>query len=345
MLVVAVVPAAVAAPAAAATSATATWSAAASRPAQPVPEEQICTDAERSRFRDCKTNVYDWNIREAGTAAPLGTLQARLTIRETLSPDTKYWSAIYSVYVMGAAGAAADGATTMSVVAECAGACTVTSGPSGAKPVGVNSTEFGEVKFEASGSGRPTSRQVINLYFFNPAAVGSGTTSGDFHTELGPVRCDDAVIGEGNGGSKPGCVMVDHVPTYVIDGKSCAQPQCPAHRAFIERAQANPKTQGWGKPGSATPMTRQVLTEREQDAKRRKVCPKGAASNPSQADLPIPQRDSCDEYPYSSSYQGVPEFAVVEIIPGWDNSAAGRQLGRFYAENHILDGDGYYVAP
>ena len=347
MVVVTVVPTAaaeVAVQSVAAASAPGVWSPV---PAQDIDEGQICPPSERTRFTDCRTNIYHWNIhKDDPVAGPIiGTLTARLTLHATLASNNKDWSATYSVFVWDATEAAAVG-TTMSVVAECSGQCTVSESPQGAQSVGKNSTVVGGVKFTASAAGQATSRQKINLFFFNAAAVNSGTTTGDVNTELGPVRCDDAVAGEGNGGNgTPGCVMKEVPGMFQINSPGCVGKGCVDHRAFVARAQANPYTQKWGVLGAGKPLTRQVLPVRAQKSKRNKVCPPGFAKNPDQADLPQGALDSCDEYPFSSTYQGVPEFAVKEILPGWDNGEGGLQVQDFYRVNHILDGDPFYVVP
>lgn len=124
----------------------------------------------------------------------------------------------------------------------------------------MNSTIVGDVTFAASAAGRATSRQTVDQYFFNPAAANSGTTAGDVHTELGPVRCDDAAPGEGNGGNgTPGCVMVYKPGVFRINAPGCVGKGCIEHRAFAARAQANPYTQHWGVVGSAKPLTLERL--------------------------------------------------------------------------------------
>ena len=57
--------------------------------------------------------------------------------------------------------------------------------------------------------------------------------------------------------------------------------------------------------------------------------------------------DSCDEYPFASTYQGAafvgPGRFSVAHVPVDQNSRAGSLLGGFYSINRIIDGDPFYA--
>jgi Deoxyribonuclease NucA/NucB len=57
--------------------------------------------------------------------------------------------------------------------------------------------------------------------------------------------------------------------------------------------------------------------------------------------------DSCDEYPFQSTYQGAffvgPGRFSTEHVPNSQNSQAGSLLGGFYLRNRIIDGDPFYA--
>lgn len=59
------------------------------------------------------------------------------------------------------------------------------------------------------------------------------------------------------------------------------------------------------------------------------------------------KNNSCDEYPFNSTRQGAGNVGrhrvSVKAIPGKDNSVAGSYLSRFYLQNRVLDGDGFWV--
>lgn len=54
--------------------------------------------------------------------------------------------------------------------------------------------------------------------------------------------------------------------------------------------------------------------------------------------------DSCDEYPYASTYEGGTSGKVtVAHVSATDNSNGGNKLISFYKNNRILDGDSFFV--
>ncbi|MEV4292388.1 hypothetical protein AB0K40_43355 [Nonomuraea bangladeshensis] len=56
--------------------------------------------------------------------------------------------------------------------------------------------------------------------------------------------------------------------------------------------------------------------------------------------------NSCDEYPFASTYQGVSKAGInysVSLHDIDDNCTAGRRLGGFYAYNRVLDRDAFWV--
>ncbi|OQO92616.1 hypothetical protein B1813_10640 [Saccharomonospora piscinae] len=60
--------------------------------------------------------------------------------------------------------------------------------------------------------------------------------------------------------------------------------------------------------------------------------------------------NDCDEFPFATTYQGtftVDEYMLrsyaVRPVNSGHNQEAGRRLGLFVAEDHLLDGDDYYV--
>jgi hypothetical protein len=66
---------------------------------------------------------------------------------------------------------------------------------------------------------------------------------------------------------------------------------------------------------------------------------------------PEPSQD-CDEYRFSSTYEGAARHLYQDVPYGWfsvrpilfsDNQTAGRRLGTWYGADRILDGDAFYV--
>ncbi|QNE20102.1 hypothetical protein F1D05_22030 [Kribbella qitaiheensis] len=62
---------------------------------------------------------------------------------------------------------------------------------------------------------------------------------------------------------------------------------------------------------------------------------------------PIPSDESCDEYPFASTYQGSfnePENDYsVEAVDASQNSSEGAQRGNWYVDDRILEDDPFYV--
>lgn len=314
-------------------STVATWSSATTAP------DDACEPADRSRFADCQLGSYWWNIRQGDplTGPVIGTAQVSFTISERLPESGRQWSAHYTVYVVGLTGVATTG-TTAAVVPECGGGCPAGNGaPDSGTPLVQGQTLSGDIGFVSPGTAVSNSTQTINVFLFHPAAAGTGSTQGDPRSVLGPVRCDSATPAEGLGGGRPGCVVPEVTPTLRLsDPQWGDKVATPAHDAFVLAAQNNPRTAGWGKPGAGKPLVRERLTPAEQRKKRYQVCGRFERSG---------SGDSCDEYPYSSTRQGIPAYAVTEHVPKVQNDYAGAKLSRFYTVNHVLDGDRFYVAP
>lgn len=305
-----------------------------------------CQVSDTGRFADCASGQYSWNIRQANGDV-LGTVDVAFTLSEKVSPTSREWSAHWTVYVMSLTGVAESG-TTIAVVPECGGACSSGTGlPDDGSVLTPNRVLAGDVRFSSPGTGRDQSTQTMNIYLFHPAALGPGTTYGDPRTTLGPVRCDDGVPSKDGEDAVPGCVLSEHVPTFVLNSPEFASPRAPIHAAFVASAQNDPRTMGHGRLGTGRPLIREVQPDQAaKDAKREQsVCRQGFQRHASPPGTPDSQLDSCDEYPYLSTRQGVPQFAVTAHVPRGDNNSAGGQLGEFYSKYHIEDGDEFYVQP
>ena len=57
---------------------------------------------------------------------------------------------------------------------------------------------------------------------------------------------------------------------------------------------------------------------------------------------PPPTGFDYDEFPYASTKQGG-KGAHVEPVPSSENQAVGRDLGKFYRENNIKEGDKFNI--
>lgn len=162
------------------------------------------------------------------------------------------------------------------------------------------------------------------------------------------IRCDNAV--PGNIG--PGCVFEDYVPTLQY-AQSGARSQVAQH---ISQAQAS------GLPGSgAAGAYLHRLTNGTQVNNNRNT----ACGSPPPAPL-APTSNSCDEYPFASTYEGAWTgggaartqagcyYIIVNpstgssgysvcSVDGPQNSAAGSDLNGFYLRNRVIDRDAFKV--
>lgn len=64
--------------------------------------------------------------------------------------------------------------------------------------------------------------------------------------------------------------------------------------------------------------------------------------------VPVDSDDSCDEFPFASTYQGAafigdPTRRSVAHVPRDENSLGGAILQQFYSKNRVIDGDKFYV--
>ena len=147
-----------------------------SHPTQAIEPDQVdaCADTDITRFADCKSRVFSWNLRKVDpkTGPIAGTAMASVTISEVTAWDSREWTGRYTARISSLEGEAEVG-TTAAIVSECRGACTILSGGNQpAVPVSDNSVISGEIRFRSDGKALTTSSQVISLHLFNPTAVG-----------------------------------------------------------------------------------------------------------------------------------------------------------------------------
>ncbi|MGI5133191.1 NucA/NucB deoxyribonuclease domain-containing protein [Pseudonocardia sp. CA-107938] len=315
----------------------------------------MCSAGEGGRFQDCESGTYHWVIREGGRGAEIGSVDATVTVRETLNPTSTEWDATVGVNFLSMTGVAASG-TTATINAECHGDCSApATAPVAGRPVQQGSTIAEPVHFTSTPliHGVGTGRQTINMILTNPAAPTTiGSTAGDPRTELGPVRCDDTLVDDNDQKQPAGCVTLA-LPTMVY-----SKARTPNIARHIELAQ------GSGLPGksAAAPLSRNS----NQTLKRANgslACPAGK--------LPAKPAFSCDEYPFRSTQQGLafpgpqqrrsfdgcsfdaafalprmtgPGGVSVCMVPAKEQTSQGGTVSGFYSKYRLLDGDKFLVA-
>jgi hypothetical protein len=191
------------------------------------------------------------------------------------------------------------------------------------------------------------------LITYNPATTVPYTNT--MWTDPYPVRCDDQI------GSADGCVFPAYTPNLVLSESVYG-----AAAAMILWAQVNQG--GWGLPYGAGPPLTRLASQAQANQNRSVICDSTWVPDPV-----VPQ-DSCDEYPFASTYQsGGTQVSsgsqCAEVLPvnqngTWtvtdlngivqapctrghvplpQNTAVGSALGNFYVANRILNGDPFTV--
>jgi len=93
----------------------------------------------------------------------------------------------------------------------------------------------------------------------------------------------------------------------------------------------------FGVPGANNPLTRDV-NQADINANRNASCAGFVSNGPG---------DSCDEYPFASTYQGAafagPGRYSTAHVPSGQNSQAGSDLNGFFLTQRIIDGDPFYA--
>ena len=233
--------------------------------------------------------------------------------------------------------------SSVSGVATCSASCTVDSSTFPSQPVTPGTFNNGDSFFDTTATapgaiGTATTNWAVT--FTNPAWVGPAT----YNASQLPVRCDNALPGS----ASIGCVFPDYVPavTYQRTGPY----------PLVAQHIADAQSSGLRGNSYTNPISR-LIDANLQAQNRATACP---------SSLPRPPGDSCDEYPFASTYQGAalsgggprtfPYCAVVLVtqstgangysvcmLPADQNSGAGSILGAMYLNNRVLDGDDFWV--
>ena len=153
-------------------------------------------------------------------------------------------------------------------------------------------------------------------------------------TSLGPTRwktplyyrCDDKFKNRG-----AGCVFPRFSPTLT------SMTTLPHVARNIHLAQQGPGH--YGRPGSKHPL-HYLADKAKQDANRNAVCGPRVVGKP-------PKGQSCDEYPFATTYEGGTAVSKanrrVAWVPKEEQDKQGGLLSAFYGANRILDRDAFWV--
>jgi hypothetical protein len=291
-----------------------------------------------NRFEDCLETGWTLSIIDTDTGAVVGTVTGNTILWNELSYKSRTWNENIEVQIIAVTDDGAD--TTFNAPIVCndatAGDCEATGTGTWAGQTGfLGPTEdgdiyTGELGWESASTATTTMTFQVNMTFDNPIATPATGTIGPTTT----IRCDSMAIFKP---TKGGCVY--SAATLNVLEISTADTTVTAAAEFIKTAQGEIASHP-GEYGSAGPvgpaLTR--LTNKAEIKANRKVACKG---------LTVPAGDSCDEYPFASTYQGAALAGKAntrsKAVNAKQNSKVGSYLSSFFLKFRIADSDSFYV--
>ncbi|MFD3622453.1 NucA/NucB deoxyribonuclease domain-containing protein [Streptomyces sp. NPDC058676] len=276
-----------------------------------------------NRFRACGIFSAILTVVNPRTGATTGTMNYLVRAYAYSGRDVKNWA--YQVELMQVSATGSAVGMSASGRATCAGKCKVTDSKFPSQSMSSSKDAVGqfflETTINTSTKGQIGEGQASAAWVFSKAGA---SPSNEISLPTPPVRCDNALPGT----SKPGCVM-SYIPEMVY-AKTGEYPMLAQH---IEDAQ-NIKNLP-GKHGTTRYLTR--LTDKTKiTLNRNTACP---------TSLPRPLLESCDEYPFASTWQGANTGGSYSqrMIDAKQNSGGGRALSLFYLYNRIIEKDRFLV--
>lgn len=186
------------------------------------------------------------------------------------------------------------------------------------------------------GGAQVPSREFLTFSYKNPVATALYSNSQSYYAS-NQERCDShSYIYSGGGG----CVFDEFLA--VFNQLSLSDPK----RRYSAENVLNGQKFLSGHPVAYYSDLRGIPLHRLVDGtlidKNRAVSCAGFTKRPGHSD------DSCDEYPFASTYEGAyfvgRSNVQVAAVPVADNSAAGGLLGNWVSQERVLDSDAYWVS-
>ncbi|BCJ48466.1 hypothetical protein GCM10010168_76080 [Actinoplanes ianthinogenes] len=139
--------------------------------------------------------------------------------------------------------------------------------------------------------------------------------------------------------SDGGCVFDEVQPELVLSKAATSDHR--RHAEFVEEAQLTTPDHYGARHIGLDPQPLQRMADKDRKAKNYQASCGNFVKDPA-----VPN-DSCDEYPYQSTYQGANEIGrartAVGHVPLGENSKGGTRLQNFYLANRVIDGDKFWV--
>ena len=289
---------------------------------------------EFTRLADCIEEGWHVEIIDDQTGQVLGTNDGTSTFWNNLSYKSRVWTESVQVTITDVTGVGAK--TLFTAPFECndttPGDCQTTGSGSWRAQTkyigaGVPYTDTGNLGYGSAATSVTTMSFTLGMNFENPA------TTNPAPVPIGPttnIRCDSSdYFTTPNGGCAYPAFTTNILSVSTVD------PTVSEAAQFMEDAQNAIPTHA-GKLGYKA-LTR--LTDKNQIAGNRRVACKGVTIGAGQ---------SCDEYPFASTYQGaalVPKADYrSQALSAAQNSKVGSILGSFLLKNRIMDSDPFYVS-
>ncbi len=287
---------------------------------------------EFDRFADCLDAGWVDLIIDVENGEVVGSVTGATILWNTLAYNSRTWEEHIRVVIATVTGEGTG--TTFTAPIEChvhSAGCRPTgkglwAGQDGYLAADEGAVYSGELGWHSPGSATDKLAIQVNMIFDNPVANPAPLTIGPTET----IRCDSQAIFRP---TKGGCVYLN--ATENILEISASDHSVTEAAKFIKEAQKKIHNHaGVFRVGRA--LTR--LTDRSLTRRNRRVACKG---------LRVHKGQSCDEYPFASTYQGA---ALVprkdydrDAVNAAQNSKVGTYLSTFLLHLRIASKDSYYV--
>lgn len=285
-----------------------------------------------NRYQMCRVELFFVRMFDARTGRTLGDANFQIIEIGRMTQNRQTYSHEVRLNNYSSSGAMRSGLQVYSQVA-CSAHCRVTGAtPSdGWTPLGVDQPKKGTWSISTPAQEIRYSTHRTDLTFYHPRAanyVGSNLK------QVRDIRCENLPYFAGRDGA---CVWPEAGPVF---GR--LQISSPTHgkSAGLVWATQRDKADHWAAYYSTLrgkPLHR--LTRTDYIDQNRAASCRGFVKRDS--------NDSCDEYPFASTYEGAAYVGRARVgvghVPLSHNTNAGSQLGAFYQADRVIDGDAYYV--
>jgi hypothetical protein len=329
----------------------------------------------KNRFAECQFILLSYSYFPAKGAPPSGQASAKATIMFNMIPDTRKIQVAVHLFdwqftgtlpptssigsEVGCLGTGLRGSTARCDRLEQGSYRTISSWQS--NPVDV--WDFVPQGEDPSNANEPTEvnaekRTVYDIarYFYTYGGPGPYDNYNETPTSTLPFRCDTARATNPNYAKSSDCVF--HGATGWFNVR-ISDPEVTESAQFIYDAQNNitltyPGIDGKHVPGNfgKTEAIHRLYYDQNLRNANRRTSVAGCVRKwgADYTKRPDGRTNDCDEYPFAATYEGsftvtdnmLRSYAVRPVLSA-HNQKVGSRLAIFVAEDHLLDGDAYYV--